>query len=183
MSASQKTAPPITCTTKLYAIGSSIIARLPHDASAQLPSRSQLVVEGTLSGVHFKEPLEPDGTFSHWFSPSAALLKAAGAAVGDTVKLTIAYTKDWPEPQVPADLHKALAAHPKAHDLWQQVTPMARWEWIRWIRSTNRDETRQRRIEVGCSKLTAGKRRPCCWNRNLCTDPAVSKNGILLDPS
>ena len=86
------------------------------------------------------------------------------------------------EPEVPADIMKALAADSRAHALWQKVTPMARWEWIRWIRATNRQETRIRRIEVACSKLKAGTRRPCCFNRNLCTEPDVSNNGVLLEP-
>jgi hypothetical protein len=138
------------------------------------------MVQGTLNGVPFKTPLEPTGMWGHWFSPDADLLKAAQAKVGDTVTLTIEPIKDWPEPPVPTDLRKALNSHPKAHELWQQITPMARWEWVRWTRSTGSDETRKRRIEVACSKLEAGKRRPCCWNRNLCTEPSISKNGVLL---
>ncbi len=140
------------------------------------------MVEGIINDHHFKAPLEPDGNGSHWLEVDKALRKAAGAEVGDTVTLAIEPVKEWPEPEVPADLQKALAAHPKARELWKDVTPMARWEWIRWIRSTSKSETRSRRIKVGCSKLEGGKRRPCCWNRNLCTVPDVSKNGVLLEP-
>jgi len=77
----------------------------------------------------------------------------------------------------------ALAADPQARTLWTAVTPMARWEWIRWIRATNRVETRNRRIEVAVSKLRAGERRPCCFNSSMCTEPTVSKNGALLEPA
>jgi uncharacterized protein YdeI (YjbR/CyaY-like superfamily) len=96
------------------------------------------------------------------------------------VMLSIKSIREWLEPDVPADLESALVAAPQAHSLWQHITPMARWEWIRWIRATNKPETRKRRIEVACSKLEAGERRPCCWNRNLCTEPYVSKNGVLV---
>jgi len=54
---------------------------------------------------------------------------------------------------------------------------------MRWIRATKNDDTRKRRIEVALSKLTAGMRRPCCFNRNLCTEPSVSHNGVLLAPT
>ncbi len=172
----------ITCKTTLFTIGTWTILRLPEDASAKLPSRGQVMAEGTLNGAPFRTPLEPDGRFRHWFQPDDKLLKASHATVGDTVTLEITPTKDWPEPEVPADWQKALAASPKAHDLWQRVTPMARWEWIRWARATGSAETHERRIAVGISKLTSGKRRPCCWNRNLCTEPSVSKNGLLLQP-
>ena len=175
--------PTIRFETKLFKIDSWTILRLPESASAKLPSRGQAMVEGTINGINFQTPLEPDGKFSHWFKPDKSLLKAAKASAGDTVNLEISPIKDWPEPVVPADLRTALETAPSAHALWQQVTPMARWEWIRWIRSTSREETHKRRIEVGISKLKAGIRRPCCWNRNLCTEPSVSKNGVLLEPA
>jgi len=169
--------------SKLFKIGSWTILRLPETASAKLPSRGQTMVDGTFNGAHFQTPLEPDGKWSHWFRVDKALLKAASAAAGDTVTLAIKPIKEWPEPDVPADWKSALAADPTAHNLWKIITPMARWEWIRWIRATNRQETRIRRIEVAISKLKAGERRPCCWNRNLSTEPTVSKNGVLLEPT
>jgi hypothetical protein len=168
---------------KLFEIGSWTILRLPESASAKLPSRGQVMVEGSLDGFHFQTALEPDGQWSHWFRIDKTLHDATGVKAGDTVTLEIAATKQWPEPEVPADLQTALAAAPQAHALWTKITPMARWEWIRWVRSTGQSETRKRRIEVACSKLKSGERRPCCWNRNLCTEPAVSKNGVLLEPA
>jgi hypothetical protein len=142
-----------------------------------------VVVEGTINGFHFQTPLEPDGKGSHWFRVDKALLKAAGADADDTVALDLEPAKDWPEPRVPEDLKKALAADPNAHALWMDVTPNARWDWIRWIGSTRQQETRSRRIEVACSKLGAGERRPCCFNRNLCSEPSVSRSGVLLEPT
>lgn len=175
--------PMIRCRTKLAKIGSWTILRLPQDASAQLPSRGLVMVKGTINGLEFQTALEPDGTGSHWFEVGKTLREAIGAKVGDTVTLAIESTNEWPEPKVPADITSALAADPQARTLWLDVTPMARWEWIRWIRATNRLETRQRRIEVARSKLKAGGRRPCCFNSSMCTEPAVSKNGVLLNPA
>ncbi|HSX43655.1 MAG TPA: YdeI/OmpD-associated family protein [Candidatus Saccharimonadales bacterium] len=169
--------------TTLYTINGWTILHLPKEASAQLPSRGQTMVKGTVNGVPFQTPLEPDGDWNHWFSPDTKLLAAAKAGAGDTIEVTLEPTKDWPEPIVPADLQKALDAHPKAYELWQRITPMARWEWIRWSRGTISAETRAKRIAVACSKLESGMRRPCCWNRNLCSEPEVSKSGLLLQPT
>lgn len=174
---------PISFTTTLFTINDWTILLLPKEASAQLPSRGQVVVTGTLNDVPFTTPLEPDGRWRHWFRVDDALLKAAHTATGKDVQVAVTVSKTWPEPAVPNDLQKALTAHPKAHELWRQVTPMARWEWVRWVRSTGSSETRQRRIEVACSKLEHGERRPCCWNRNLCTEPSVSRGGVLLEPA
>ena|SRR6266436_4741174 len=65
--------------------------------------------------------------------------------------------------EVPADLKKALASNPQALAAWEDITPLARNEWICWIESARKAETRSRRIAWGCSSLKDGKRRPCCW--------------------
>ena len=82
--------------------------------SAKLPTRSQVSVEGTLGGQPFQATLEPDGEGSHWLKLEPALAKAAGAAAGDTVAVEMAPLAKEPEPKVPDDLRKALAAEPAA---------------------------------------------------------------------
>jgi len=168
---------------KLFKIGSWTLLALPKSASAKLPSRGMTMVEGTINGFRFQAALEPDGKGSHWFRFNKTMREATGADAGDTVTPVIEPTKEWPEPEVPADLKNALAAAPKAHALWMDTTPNARWDWIRWIGSTKQPETRRRRIETTCSKLKAGERMPCCFNRNLCCEPYVSNNGMLLEPT
>jgi hypothetical protein len=64
---------------------------------------------------------------------------------------------------LPADLKRALISDAKALESWEGITPLARNEWICWIESAKKAETRTRRIEWGCSSLKEGKRRPCCW--------------------
>lgn len=65
--------------------------------------------------------------------------------------------------QMPADFKKALALAPAALAIWQDITPLARNEWICWVTSGKKAETRGIRIEKGISKLKGGMRRPCCW--------------------
>ncbi len=179
----------INFNTKLYKINNWTILRLPQDASAKLTSRGMIMVSGNLNGVPFKALLEPDGTYasgqkpSHWFRPDNKLLKDARAAAGDTIQVSLEPTKEWIEPEVPEDFKKALATSLKAEVLWKEITPLARWDWIRWIRAVRTSETRQKHIEIALSKLNKGMRRPCCFNRNLCSEPYVSHNWALLDPS
>lgn len=167
---------------KPYKIGSWTILKLPQSASAKLPSRGQTMIKGTINDVRFQTALEPDGKGSHWLNVDKVLQQAAKASAGDTVKLAIESTKEWPEPSVPTDLKKMLAADRQAQTLWMDVTPAARWDWLRWISATANQETRKHRIEVALSKLKGGERRPCCFNRIVCTIPEVSKNGMLLEP-
>lgn len=175
--------PEIRFNAKLSNIGSRTILHLPKSASAKLPSRGMVMVEGTINGFRFQAALEPDGKRGHWFGVDKTMSETARAGAGDTVKLAIEPSSEWPEPKVPPDLKKALAADPKARALWTDITPMARWDWIRWVGSTNNPETRKHHVEVACSKLRAGERRPCCFNRNLCLDFDVCRNGVLREPT
>jgi uncharacterized protein YdeI (YjbR/CyaY-like superfamily) len=61
------------------------------------------------------------------------------------------------------DIEQALRSHVKALATWNDITPLARNEWICWMTSAKQEETRKRRIRVGMSKLGGGMRRPCCW--------------------
>ena len=178
----------ISFKTKLFTIHDWTILKLPEEASAELPSRGMTMVSGALNGVPFKTLLEPDGKYgpglkpSHWFRPDEKLLKDAGVAAGDSVQVSLEPTKEWIEPEVPDDVQKALSTSPKAEELWNDITPMARWDWIRWVRAVKTSETRQKHLEVMLDKLNKGMRRPCCFNRSLCSEPYVSKNWALLDP-
>jgi Bacteriocin-protection, YdeI or OmpD-Associated len=64
---------------------------------------------------------------------------------------------------LPADLRKALAADPKALAKWEDLTPLARNEWICWTISVKKPETRREHVKRVCSELKEGMRRPCCW--------------------
>jgi len=65
--------------------------------------------------------------------------------------------------QVPTDLRKIILSNTKIHTLWEDITPLARNEWICWIESAKKDETRKHRMNVMIDKMSKGMRRPCCW--------------------
>jgi len=175
-------APTIRFDATLCKIDSWTILRLPEKASRKLPSRGQVAVQGTINGHGFQTVLEPDGYFCHWMRIDGKLQQAAALSAGDTATLEIQTLKDWPEPNVPQDLGTALASSPrKIQDLWKGITPMARWEWVRWVNATQNPDMRKRRVEVSISKMRSGKRRPCCFNLAACTDPNLSKNSRLIE--
>ena len=98
--------------------------------------------------------------------------------------MTLAVRSDWPEPEVPDDLAAALDGAPAdVQAVWQDITPMARWEWVRWVGATRSEDTRARRVEVSLDKMRHGKRRPCCFDLASCTDPELARSGKLIDPS
>lgn len=65
--------------------------------------------------------------------------------------------------KVPEDLRKALISDPRAHALWESLTPLARNEWICWTTLVKKEETRSEHVKRVVSELKDGMRRPCCW--------------------
>lgn len=153
---------------------------LPKQASAKLSSRGPVSVEGAINGSAFQATLEPDGQGGHWLKLDRKIWlplprgEGRGKGVpelkpGDLVTVEFAPVppEREPEPKVPADLRTALAAAPtKAREIWSDITPAARRDFIHWITSGKRAETRVKRVATACDMLAKGKRRPCCFDRS-----------------
>ncbi len=176
----RKTPSQVSFESKLDIVADRTIIRLPQEASAALPSRGQVAANGTLNGIAFQTVVEPDGARGHWISVTDELRKEFGLEPNASVSVMLAPQAQWPEPDLPKDFEAALAGATDLADTWSGITPMARWEWVRWVNATRNADTRERRIEVSLSKMRAGKRRPCCFNLSACTDPELAKNGKLL---
>ena len=161
-------------------IASRKVIRIPLNSSEKLPSRGMVMIKGTINEVSFIAPLEPDGKGSHWLEVSGLSEEAAGLLTGETVSIQIEPVDDWIEPEIPKDIMEAFIKAGLLNQ-WDSLTVKARWEWLRWIRSTKNPATRSKRIEVACSKLQKGDKRPCCFDGSRCTITEVSKSGVLLD--
>jgi Bacteriocin-protection, YdeI or OmpD-Associated/Domain of unknown function (DUF1905) len=170
----------IRFTAELVQLHATTLLRLPDQASRELPSRGQVAVQGTVKGCELEAVVEPDGRRGHWLRIDPELLDTSGLQAGDSAEVVLEVSPTWPEPDVPEDLASALAAAPVAvQRTWASITPMARWEWVRWVRATRSPVTRRRRVEVSISKIDHGKRRPCCFDLSSCTDPELAKGGRL----
>lgn len=65
---------------------------------------------------------------------------------------------------MPIDLGEALLASPASLKIWEEtITPLARNEWICWVTSVKKQETRDEHVQRVIKELQEGKRRPCCW--------------------
>lgn len=162
-------------------VEAKLIIRIPKEESLKFSSRGQVSVVGRVNDAELRGILEPDGFGGHWLAVREVLQQEVKLIETETVHVELTQIKTWPEPEIPKDFLKVLNASPKEiQDLWQEITPMARWEWVRWINETRNQATRKRRIEVSISKMESGKRRPCCFNLAACTDPDVSRRGRLV---
>ena len=65
--------------------------------------------------------------------------------------------------ELPEDLRNTLASDAEALEAWEALTPLARNEWICWVLSVKKPETRRQHVERVGTELKEGMRRPCCW--------------------
>ena len=163
-----------------FAVSLWLFLTLPKEASAKLPSRGMVSVKGSINGIAFQATLEPDGQKSHWLKVNRKISATAGANAGDVVTLEITPLAEEPEPTIPPELRKALAAAPQAKTVWRDITPLARRDWIHWIASAKQAKTRTRRIGNACSMLASGKRRPCCFDRSGFYSKSLNAPKMLL---
>ncbi|MCK8058444.1 MULTISPECIES: YdeI/OmpD-associated family protein [unclassified Fusibacter] len=64
---------------------------------------------------------------------------------------------------LPDDMIRALCGTDELIRLWEGLTPLARNEWICWVISVKKSETRQKHLNRLLEDLLSGKKRPCCW--------------------
>jgi uncharacterized protein YdeI (YjbR/CyaY-like superfamily) len=64
---------------------------------------------------------------------------------------------------LPDDVRSALIGNPAALEAWNDITPLARNEFICWVDDAKKQATRERRIRRTQEELEQGQRRPCCW--------------------
>ena len=164
--------------TNITNINSWNIIHLPKAISNKLSSRGMLIIEARINDCIFKVELEPDGSGSHWLKLSDDFMDKIKANQNDEISIEFEETK-WFKPQIPLDFIASLEDE-NLLDAWNLLTTKAQWEWIRWIRFTKNEVTRQKRIKTACSMLQSGKKRPCCFDQTRCTQTHVCNSGVLL---
>ncbi|WP_425539029.1 YdeI/OmpD-associated family protein [Microaceticoccus formicicus] len=166
--------------TDLIEIASKKIIHIPVEYSQSLPSRGLVMAKVTIADISAILPIEPDGKGSHWFELDENFIKDLDLESLENLEIDLEPIKEWPEPDMPEDILTGLESEGLI-EFWNSITTKAKWEWLRWIRSTSNPDTRAKRIEVASSKMKAGDKRPCCFNASSCTVPEVSKSGVLKD--
>jgi uncharacterized protein YdeI (YjbR/CyaY-like superfamily) len=82
--------------------------------------------------------------------------------------------------KAPADVRNALASDSAALARWDDLTPLARNEWICWVTFVKREATRRDHVQRLVKELKQGVRRPCCWigcihRKDKAVSPSVNR--------
>jgi len=132
---------------------------IPFDVEKAFGSKGRVSVKATIGKEAFHTSIFPTGDGGHHMMFNKAMQKAANAKAGDTITMSLELDKGT-EPEVPAPLKAALKADKDAAAKFKALTPAGRREFINWILSAKREETRVERSAKALKMVMAGKKRP-----------------------
>ena len=130
---------------------------VPFDVQAVYGTRAQVKVRGSIDGHPFRGSLAPYGG-KHYMGVKKEIRKAIGKGGGDTVHVVMERNTEERTVSVPADFARELAKHKGAGAFFEQSSYTNRKEYVQWIESAKKPETRARRIQQAVERLARGER-------------------------
>ena len=132
--------------------------RIPFDVEATFGSKARVSVKGTINGFAFRTSIFPDGDGTHFMMVNKAMQQGSRVKPGDAAQIVLEKDKAPRTLEVPKDLKDALATTPEAEARFDKMPFSHKKEYVEWIESAKRDETRARRIEKALLMIAASKR-------------------------
>lgn len=151
----------LTFTASLYrpeGIGTSHFITVPFSVEQAFGTRAQVKVKGTVNRVPFRSSLMPAGNGTHYMAINQALREAAGVSAGDTAEFTLELDTEARIVEVPEDLGAALQEHPLASEGFERLSYSHKKEYVEWILSAKKPETREGRIAKAVLMIGEGKK-------------------------
>lgn len=132
---------------------------IPFDVQKAFGSKARVPVMGTINGFPFRNSLMPEGDGTHSMMVNKELQKGAKAGAGDTVAVVIEPDQAPRTIAIPDDLKTLLAKHRPAETAFTKLAYSHKKEFLDWITSAKKPETRAKRLEKTIEMLAEGKRR------------------------
>jgi hypothetical protein len=129
--------------------------RVPDAVMKVFATRARVPVAGTLQGFAFRSSFVPMGG-GHMLAVNEELRQGAGVKAGDTVRVVVARDTAPRVVEVPEDLAKALAKNKKAKEFFAKLAYTHQREYVEWITSAKKAETREARVAKALGMLGDG---------------------------
>jgi hypothetical protein len=146
-----------TFKTELLVEGGTTEILIPFSVEKAFGSKARVPVRGTINGFPFRSSIFPMGGGNHYMAVNRALREGAGAKGGDTVSVVMEVDTEPRVVAVPEDFKKALAKNKAAKAAFDKLSHTHRREFVLWIESAKKEETRARRTEKALTMLVEGK--------------------------
>ena len=139
-------------------VGTWTYLAIPFDAREKYGSRGQIKVKGTVNGQPFKSTLLPQGDGSHYLVVPRSIREKIGASQGAKVRVTLEADKEVRKVAVPKDLTAALKKRHGAAAAFEKLSPSHRKEYVSWIESAKKAETREKRMRSILAMMAKGEK-------------------------
>jgi hypothetical protein len=131
---------------------------VPFDVQTVFGTKSRVAVKGTLNGFPFRSTLFPEGDGRHYLYVNKGMREGAHAQTREIVRVELEMDSIPREVEVPEDLMIALAQNPVAEARFDKLAPSHKKEYVDWIESAKKPETRASRVEKAIPLILGGKR-------------------------
>jgi hypothetical protein len=138
-------------------VGTWTYCDIPFDVTLLYGVKGQVKVKGVLNGQTFRSSGMPHGDGTHYLVVNKALRDAAGVRQGDSVQVSIEPDQESRNLTLPLDLVKALGQNTPAKDAFDKLSYSHQKEYVGWIESAKKAETRQARIAKAMEMLLNGQ--------------------------
>ncbi len=136
--------------------GGGAFVTVPFSVPEVFGTRGQVRVKGTIDGHPFKSSVAPMGGGTHLLGLHKATRETIGKAIGDPVRIVLEADIEERTVTVPDDFRRALAKAPRARETFEKFAYTHRKDYVQWIESAKKPETRQRRIDEAVTRIAAG---------------------------
>jgi hypothetical protein len=138
----------------------SAFVSIPFDVEKVYGSKGQIKIKAWFDGHPYRGVLANMGTGCHIIGVRKDIRKAIGKNPGD--KITVELEQDFDERvvDVPDDLKERFAKSSKAKEFYDSLSYTNRKEYVVWITSAKKMETREKRVADTIQKLMKGKKNP-----------------------
>lgn len=137
-------------------IGTWTYLDIPLEVTQKLGTRGQIKVIGTINGHPFRTSARPHGDGSHYIVVNRSIRDAIQAIPGDVVHVEMDRDTAPRTVDVPADFITAIEADQKLRKSFDSLSYSHKKEFVDWIESAKKMETRDRRIANSVEMLRQG---------------------------
>jgi hypothetical protein len=135
-------------------IGTWTYFAIPFDVKKVFGATSRVQVKGMVDGSPFKSTLLPKGDGTHFMVVNKEIRDAIGKSAGDRVKVTMEIDTSARTVIVPKDLERALKQNSMAREFFNRLPYSHKKQYVDWIESAKKSDTRQNRIRKAIDMLT-----------------------------
>lgn len=146
--------------TRLESMGEGegwTVFRMPFSVEEVFGTGARVPVKGTINGFPFRSSLFPMGEGRHFMMVNKEMWEGAKVREGRPVEVVLQKDTDVRTVKVPRDLKTALSQNKAARILFERLSFIHKKEFIRWIESAKRAETRARRVRNTVTRIAQGR--------------------------